>query len=142
MPVQQVLLPLFVEVILTFVLLFWLAPLRARDVSSGVTRPEDIALREPNWSKRCMQVAYSYSNQFELPVLFYVLTILAYFTRHAGVLFVVLAWIFVIFRCLQAYVHVTSNVVRLRGAFFAASAVVLAIMWIIYMVQILTSPWV
>jgi hypothetical protein len=142
MPVQQVLLPLFVEVLLTFVLLFCLAPLRGRDISSGVTRPEDIALREPNWSKRSMQFAYSYSNQFELPVLFYVLTILAYFTRHAGVLFVVLAWVFVIFRCLQAYVHVTSNVVRLRGAFFAASAVVLAIMWIIYMVQILTSPWV
>jgi len=30
---------------------------------------------------------------------------------------VVLAWVFVIFRYLQAYVHVTSNQVRLRGAF-------------------------
>jgi hypothetical protein len=142
MPVQQVLLPLFLEVILTFALLFSLAPLRTRDVSSGVTRPEDIALREPNWSQRSLQVGYSYSNQFELPVLFYVLTILAYFTRHAGVLFVVMAWVFVIFRYLQAYVHVTSNKVRLRGAFFGVSALVLAIMWIIYIVQILTSPWV
>jgi hypothetical protein len=142
MPVQQVLLPLFLEVILTFMLLFWLAPLRARDFSSGVTRPEDIALREPNWSQRSLQVGYSYSNQFELPVLFYVLTILAYFTRHAGIVFVVLAWIFVIFRYLQAYVHVTSNQVRLRGAFFGVSALVLAITWIIYIVQILTSPWV
>jgi hypothetical protein len=109
MTIQEVLLPLFLEVILTFVLLFWLAPLRGRDFSSGVTRPEDVALREPNWSQRSLQVSYSYSNQFELPVLFYVLTILAYFTRHAGILFVVLAWIFVIFRYLQAYVHVTNN---------------------------------
>jgi hypothetical protein len=30
-------------------------------------------------------------------------------TRHADLIFVVLAWIFVIFRYLQAYVHVTSN---------------------------------
>jgi hypothetical protein len=30
-----VLLPLFLEVILTFALLFWLAPLRGRDFSSG-----------------------------------------------------------------------------------------------------------
>ena len=142
MPVQQVQLPLFLEVILTFALLFSLAPLRTRDFSSGVTRPEDIALREPNWSQRSLQVGYSYSNQFELPVLFYVLTILAYFTRHAGVLFVVLAWVFVLFRYLQAYVHVTSNNVRLRGTFFIVSAFVLAIMWIIYFVQILTSPWV
>src|SRR5215471_1889981 len=120
MPVQQVLLPLFLEVILTFGLLFWLAPLRTRDVSSGTTRFEDIALREPNWSQRSLQVAYSYSNQFELPVLFYVLTILAWVTRHADLIFVVLAWIFVIY--LQAYVHVTSNRVRLRGAFFGVSA--------------------
>ena len=142
MTVQEVLLPLFVEVILTFALLFWLAPLRGRDFSSGVTRPENVALREPNWSQRSLQVAYSYSNQVELPVLFYVLTILAWVTRHADLIFVVLAWIFVIFRYLQAYVHVTSNRVRLRGAFFGVSALVLAIMWIIYMVEILTAPWV
>jgi hypothetical protein len=74
--------------------------------------------------------------------LFYVLTSLAWVTRHADLIFVVLAWIFVIFRYLQAYVHVTSNRVRLRGAFFGVSALVLAIMWIIYMVEILTAPWV
>jgi hypothetical protein len=122
--------------------LFALAPLRTRDFKTGVTRPEKIALREPNWSQRSLQVGYSYSNQFELPVLFYVLTILAYFTHRAGVVFVVLAWIFVVFRYLQAYVHVTSNKVRLRGSFFIISAIVLAIMWFIYMVEILTSPWV
>ena len=142
MTIQEVLPPLFLEVILTFALLFWLAPLRASDFSSGRTRPQDVALREPNWSQRSMQVAYSYSNQFELPVLFYVLTILAWVTRHADLIFVVLAWVFVIFRYLQAYVHVTSNQVRLRGAFFGVSALVLAIMWIIYIVEILTAPWV
>jgi hypothetical protein len=142
MTIQEVLLPLFLEVILTFALLFWLAPLRTWDFSSGVARPENVALREPNWSQRSLQVAYSYGNQFELPVLFYVLTILAWMTRRADVVFVVLAWIFVIFRYLQAYVHVTSNQIRLRGAFFGVSALVLAIMWVIYMVEILTSPWV
>jgi hypothetical protein len=142
MTVQEVLLPLFAEVILTFLLLFALAPLRTRDVQTGVTRPENIALREPNWSRRTLQIGYSYSNQFELPVLFYVLTILAYFTHRAGVVFVALAWLFIIFRYLQAYVHVTSNKVRVRGSFFILSAVVLAIMWLFYMVEVLTSPWV
>jgi hypothetical protein len=142
MTVQEVLLPLFAEVILTFLLFFALAPLRTRDFKAGVTRPENIALREPNWSRRTLQIGYSFSNQFELPVLFYVLTILAYFTHRAGVAFVALAWLFVIFRYLQAYVHVTSNKVRLRGSFFIVSAIVLAIMWLFYMVEILTSPWV
>jgi hypothetical protein len=139
MSVQMILLPLFVEVILTFALLFWLAPLRARDFRSGLVREEDIGLRQPNWSKPALQVQYSFSNQFELPVLFYVLTILAYVTRHAGTLFVVLAWVFVIFRLLQAYVHVTSNKVRLRGMFFGISALALAIMWIVFIVEILTG---
>jgi hypothetical protein len=139
MTLPMILLPLFVEVLLTFGLLFWLAPLRARDFSAGVASPENIALREPNWSKPAMQVAYSFSNQFELPVLFYVLTILVVVTRHASILFVVLAWIFVVFRLLHAYVHVTSNVVRLRGSLYGIAALALFIAWVIYIVQVLTG---
>ncbi len=140
MSVQAILLPLFVEVILTFILLFWMAFLRTRDFNTGVVRPEDIALREPNWPKRSQQVANSFSNQFELPVLFYVLTILEYVTHTAGIVFVVLAWVFVLFRCLHAFVHVTSNIVRLRGALFGVAAFVLAVMWVICIVEVLTLP--
>ena len=140
MTVQEILLPLFVEVILTFLLLFALLPLRARDFKSGIANYDNIGLREPNWSKPSMQVAYSFSNQFELPVLFYVLTILAYVTHLAGLVFVILAWIFVIFRILQAAVHVTSNKLRVRGALFAVSAIALAINWAIYIFEVLTMP--
>jgi len=140
MTVQEILLPLFVEVILTFLLLFSLGPLRARDFKSGVSNYDNIALREPNWSKQSLQVAYSFSNQFEMPVLFYVLTILAYITHLAGIVFVILAWIFVIFRILQATVHVTSNNVRLRGPLFAIATIALAINWAIYIFEVLTLP--
>jgi len=140
MSTQAILLPLFVEVILTFLLWVGMATLRTRDFSTGVVRPQEIALREPNWSKRTLQVAYSFSNQFEIPVLFYVLTILAYVTHLAGVIFVVLAWIFVIFRMLHAYVHVTSNIVRLRGALYAVAVAALAVNWAIYIVDVLTLP--
>jgi hypothetical protein len=114
MSLQAVLLPLFVEVILTFVLMLWMGALRGGDFRSGAAKPADVALREPNWPRRTMQAANSFSNQFELPVLFYVLTILVWVTRHAGYLFVVLAWLFVICRVLQAFVHVTSNTYRWR----------------------------
>jgi hypothetical protein len=140
MTVQEILLPLFVEVILTFLLLFYLAPLRGADIKAGIARPDNVSLREPNWSRRTLQVGYSFSNQFELPVLFYILTILEYVTHLAGLIFVVLAWIFVICRILQAYVHVTSNKIRVRGAFYAIGALVLAIMWAIYIVEVLTLP--
>jgi len=142
MSVQAVLLPLFVEVILTFVLWGWMAALRTRDLGAGGVQPASIALREPNWPKQTTQVANSFANQFELPVLFYVLTILAYVTHKAGVVFVVLAWLFVIFRLLHAYVHTSSNVLRLRGSLYGIAAFALILNWVIYIVAMLTSPWV
>jgi hypothetical protein len=139
MSLQAVLSPLFVEVALTFALLLWMGSLRSGDYRAGAVKPQDIALRQPSWRPRTLQATYALANQFELPILFYVLTILAWDTRHAGVVFVVLAWIFVICRVLQAYVHVTSNNVRRRSLFFSAGAAVLIAMWLMYIVEIYTG---
>jgi hypothetical protein len=139
MSFATVMLPLFVQVILTFALLFWAGVLRSGDLRAGTVKPEDIGLRELNWPKRTTQVSNAYSNQTELPTLFYVLTILAYFTHHAGVVFAVLAWVFVAFRLLHAYVHVTSNVPRLRGLLFGLGSLVLALMWALFIVQVLSA---
>ncbi len=137
MSIQSVLFPLFVEVVLTFVLLFWMSALRVDAIRSGKVHPRDIALREPNWPPRVLQVGNAYHNELELPLLFYVLTILALFTRHADLLFVLLAWVFVVLRLMRAYVHVTDNRVSRRGALFGAGAIVLAVMWAIFIVRIL-----
>jgi hypothetical protein len=104
---------------------------------SGATRLESIAMREPNWPRQATLFANCFGNQFELPVLFYVLTILSMMTRHADLLFVLLAWVFVAMRVLQALVHVTSNDVRFRGGFYGAGAVVLLVMWLIFIVKIM-----
>jgi len=137
MPIQTVLLPLFVEVALTLGLLLWLAVLRKQDVANGAVELSRIALREPNWPVRTQQVANAFSNQFELPVLFYVLTILEIVTRHADLLFIVLAWIFVLTRLAHAFEHTTSNVVIRRGVIYGIGALVLIAMWVIFMVRIL-----
>jgi len=139
MSIQFVLLPLFVEVLLTFGVMFGMMYHRTSSLQRGGTRLSDIALREPNWPTRATQFAYAYSNQFELPVLFYVLTILEIVTRHADLVFVALAWIFVVTRVLQATIHVTSNNVRLRGTFYGVGAIVLVIMWVIYIVRIMLA---
>src|SRR5712691_9506654 len=107
MSIQAVLLPLFVEVALTFVLLFWTGGACLAAVRRGDVRPRDVALREPSWPKKETQIANAYQNQLELPVLFYVLTILAIVTRHADLLFVVLAWVFVASRLVHVYIHFT-----------------------------------
>ena len=50
---------------------------RLFSLGRGETRLEQIAMREPNWPKRVSQLAYAFSNEFELSVIFYfyVLTI-------------------------------------------------------------------
>jgi hypothetical protein len=137
MTLPMILAPLFVLVLMTFVLGFWLAALRGPAFSRGEVRAEDVDLRQPNWPRKAMQVGYSFSSQFELPVLFYVLTILAMYTKHADILFVVMAWIFVLSRVAHAYIHTTSNNLKLRGPFFGIGALVLVIMWIIFIVRIM-----
>ena len=37
----------------------------------------------------------------------------------------------------QALIHVTTNDVRLRGSFYAAGAIVLLVMWLIFVVKIM-----
>lgn len=139
MMIEAILIPLFVQVALTFGLLIRMAMLRGRDVRSGAVDLSNVALREPGWPARTSQVAYAYSNQFELPVLFYVLVCLLIPTRHADVIFVVLAWVFVLSRIVQAGIYVTVNDMRYRAYAFGFGALVLLLMWIIFAVRIVSG---
>jgi hypothetical protein len=137
MSIPFILAPLFVQVALTFVLLFWMAFARAGALKQRETKLADIALGQPNWPVKAQQVSNSYNSQFQLPVLFCVLTALAIVTRHADYLFVIMAWLFVLTRIVHAYIHTGTNYVRHRFNAFAAGAVILLIMWAIFAIRIL-----
>ncbi|HEY4142142.1 MAG TPA: MAPEG family protein [Pseudolabrys sp.] len=137
MQIQFILAPLFVQVALTFALLFWMAFSRAGALKQRQTKLADIALGEPNWPGACQQISNCYNNQFQLPMLFYVLTILSIVTRHADFLFVIMAWLFVLTRIAHAYIHTGTNYVRHRFNAFAAGVFILLIMWVIFAVRIL-----
>ena len=139
MTIQAALLPLFVEVALTFMLLLWTAGVRTVALRSGQAKMKDIALGQPNWPQRAIQIGNSYNSQFQVPILFYVLTVLAIVTRHADMLFVVMAWLFVITRLVHAYIHTGTNYVPNRFYAFAAGVIVLLLMWIIFAVRILAG---
>ena len=136
MTVDAILLPLFVQVGLTFFLLFWMGSVRVGALRQGEVGMRDIALRQPAWPERPTQIANAFHNQLELPLLFYVLVLLALFTRKADTLFVVLAWMFVTTRLVHAAIHVTSNNVRRRFFAFLVGAIILLIMWIVFALRI------
>src|SRR5262245_30710247 len=137
MSLQAVLLPLFVQVGLTFFLMFWMAIRRTGSIRRGEVKMRDIALGQPGWKEDATKVANAYHNQFQLPVLFYVLVVLALFARKADFLFVIMSWIFVVSRIVHAVIHVRSNYVPHRFYAFAVGAIVLLLMWIFFAIRVL-----
>jgi hypothetical protein len=140
MTVQAILLPLFAQVALTFVLLGLTGYSRVSSVRRGETKVKDIALGQPNWPERITKIGNSYNNQFQLPVLFYAVVVLAYVLRKADLLFVILSWLFVATRLGHAFVHVTSNRVGRRFNAFAAGFAVLVVMWTMLAIRIEIGP--
>jgi hypothetical protein len=137
MTLPMILAPLFVLVLLTIVLGFWIPFKSVPLLRRGEVRAHDVDLRQPNWPRPVQQINNSYTNQFEQPVLFYVLTILAIISKHADLLFVIMAWLYVLARLAHSYVHVTNNDVNVRGPVFGIGSLVLAIMWLIFIVRIM-----
>ena len=139
MTVSELLLPVFVQVGLTFFLMFWMGILRRRALSSGAVKPSDIALRQPNWPPRALQVANAFHNQLELPMLFYAVVAFILITSTNSSIFVILAWIFVLARLVHAYIHTGSNVVLHRSMAIGVSAIALVAMWVIFAIRILVT---
>ncbi|UQD76500.1 MAPEG family protein [Bradyrhizobium japonicum] len=121
MSIQMVLLPVFVQVGLTFALLIGMALARRRSPVSGETKSRDIAP----------------GDQFELPVLFYALIALALPLRHADLFIVLMSWVFVVTRFAHAGVFVSSNDLGRRSTIWLAGALVLLAMWIYFALKML-----
>jgi len=140
MSLKAVLLPLFLQVGLSFGLLLWLASLRRILLKGRTVKWQDIALKQKPWPDRAQQISNCLQNQFEIPILFYVLIAFSVSTQKASLTFVILEWLFVATRLAHAYIFTTSNYVPLRGQFFIAGVLILLGMWGIYAYQILVSP--
>jgi hypothetical protein len=139
MSITSVLLPVYVQVALTIFLLLWMGRSRLSTLRAGEVKVKDIALGERNWPTRILQIQNAYHNQFEIPVLFYVLVVLALFTRKADMLFVVMSWMFVTTRLVHAVIHTTSNKMSLRFQAFVVGVLILAVMWVIFVIRVLAA---
>jgi hypothetical protein len=133
----MVLLPVFVLVGLTFVLLLWMAGARRQALVGGETKIRDIALGQSNWPDRATQIGNCFANQFELPLLFYILIALALPLRRTDLFMVLMSWVFVVTRFAHAGIFVTSNDLNRRSLAWFAGALVLFAMWIYFALKLL-----
>ncbi len=139
MSVTDFLLPVFVEILLIFVLMGLMVRARVGSILRGEVKPEDVALSSTAYGNRAQQFANCFANQFELPLLFFALIAFILITRIGDTLLLILAWVFVLSRIAHAVVHTTSNDIRRRFAAYATGAAALIAMWLVFAVKILTG---
>jgi hypothetical protein len=133
----MVLLPVFVLIGLTFALLLGMAGTRRGALVGGQTKVSDIALGQQNWPTRATQIGNCFKNQFELPVLFYILIAIALPLRHADLIIVLLSWVFVVTRFIHAGIFVTSNDLNQRSLTWFSGVLVLLAMWLYFALRIM-----
>ena len=137
MSVQMVLLPVFVLIGLAFFLLIWMAVARRNALVGGDTKIKDIVLGQQNWPTRATQIANCFANQFEIPLLLYVLIAIALPLRHADLVIVLLSWVFVVTRFVHAGIFVTSNNLQQRSLAWFSGVLVVFAMWVYFALKTL-----
>jgi hypothetical protein len=122
-------LPMLAQVLLVYVVYVVMGRRRYVAVKSGEAKVGQYKVRttEPASS---VTVANNLINQFELPVLFYVLCLALHVTNGVNYLALALMWIFVVSRYVHSWVHLTSNNLLFRSRAFFFGAVVLLLAWV------------
>lgn len=128
-PTEATIWPMIAQVALVFCLYFLLSFRRMSAVKDGRARPEQFRDNRDEPPESFI-VKNAIANQFELPVLFYAVSILLYLVDADNPVTVVGGWLFVASRYAHAYVHVTSNRLRYRRPLFIAGFLVVGLLWI------------
>ena len=131
--------PVLAQVLLTLALLLWTGRARFAALRAGRARIPEVALSAEPWPDDVRKISNNYHNQFETPVLFYVLCGAATYLGATGFVMVFLAWAFIASRLAHTYIHVTTNRVRHRFRVFAVGVAVLLAMWLLVTARLLAA---
>jgi len=125
--------PMFIMILLTFAVSFYLLGLRIsavkrQQISVGYFRTNSGASEPP---VRVQQAANHFGNLFEVPLLFYVTCLMVMTLNYQNSLLEICAWVFVITRVIHGYIHLTYNNVLHRMLAFFAGVICILIMWVV-----------
>ena len=131
--------PVMAQVLLTVVLILWTGATRVRAIRRREVRMKDIALSSDAWPNDTRKIANNMRNQFETPVLFYVLCGVAIYVGAAGAAMTLLAWAWFASRLIHTAIHVTTNRVPHRALVFAIGVMILMLMWLLIILRLLDA---
>lgn len=122
--------PVLAQIFLTLTMLIVLGARKSKAVKAGEVNRQQAALNNRVWPEDVVKVSNNIANQFEVPVLFYVLCLVLNSIDAVGIVAIVLAWLFALSRFAHAYVHIGSNYVPMRLRLFMLGCFVLIAMLI------------
>ncbi|AMJ59433.1 MAPEG family protein [Bosea sp. PAMC 26642] len=129
--------PALAQILWTFVVLGIMFERRRKAFASKEVSLADVAVSNERYPVGARLAAANYANQFEAPVLFFALIMVAMEVGATGFVMTLLAWIFVVTRIAHTLIHVGSNQVKARSGVFALGMLCLFGMWIIVMAAVL-----
>lgn len=108
-----------------------MATARFRAVKGGKMKPSQFKFVELEGAPEFVRASTRhFTNLFEVPVLFYVVSLLCLFLNREDATFALLAWLYVAARFTHAFVHLTYNKVNHRFLAFFTSNIILIIFFI------------
>ena len=127
------------QVLLTLIILVLMGRERVPRIARGEIRMADVAVDRAAYPLKARLLSNSFDNQFQLPVLFYLGTILTLQIGAVGWIEVLLGWLFVASRYIHAGIHVTTNNLPKRFVVYCTGLVVLALFWLWLLIRILLA---
>lgn len=137
MPHIDILYPCFAMIGITAAVWLRLYFERIGEVRARRIRPQDIATKQQSTDILLkVNASDNFSNLFEVPVLFYVLCILAFTTQMVTPFLLGGAWAFVALRGLHSLIHCTYNQVMHRFVAYLLSTLILFVMWGVFVIEL------
>ena len=132
-------LPVLIQVALTFWLYIYLAIAKSRAVKLGQVNEARRSLHDDAWPDNVLQINNCIRNQFEVPILFYVLVVILWCIGSINIFIHILAWCFVLSRISHAVIHTGSNHVPLRRKIFTLGCIILMVITLFSIYTILLT---
>jgi hypothetical protein len=139
MNVNHIIWPVLAQIFLTLILFIILGVRKAKAVKAGEVNRQQAALNNQVWPQYVVKVSNNIANQFETPVLFYVLCLVMHSINSVGLIAIGLAWLFALSRFAHAYVHIGSNYVPMRLRLFLVGCFVLIAMLLLVVWKMATA---
>jgi hypothetical protein len=111
---KLILWPVVVQIALTAYIYVRLKNVKAQAVKTGGIDRQKRAIHPDAWPDVVIQVNNNIRNQFELPVLFYAVTLIIWQLGAVNLVTLGLAWLFALSRIVHAYIHTGPNIVKYR----------------------------